>query len=367
MERKSQSAYSGIDKESGQNNEWLTPELAKQLPKINFFRFCQWIEHRTNTRLGENQTPKADVLRFRPHPGMGFPASELKSITVDEYFPEQAPSVMTTFLGLYGVDSPLPTNYVDDIAQGREGTDAVKGFLDIFNHRITTHYYRIWKKYNYPATFEHGGEDATSQCLLGLIGLGIDGSASRLGTPLSRYLALLGPMRLPTRTAEGLHALVKLLAPNTATRITPHYPVRIVLDEPVQLKRGASVNLASRAVLGKTGVDCNSELKLELITEDPREAIGWLPDGQIYQDLLLLMRGYLGYRCTVRLVLTVPKRILPAAQIGQHRAQLGRTGILGWKGQLDELPSNDDLVTSNVETDLKLITVTLGRYAGLPS
>lgn len=30
-------------------------------------------------------------------------------------------------------------------------------FLDIFNHRILTQFYRIWRKYSYPATFEAGG------------------------------------------------------------------------------------------------------------------------------------------------------------------------------------------------------------------
>jgi type VI secretion system protein ImpH len=58
---------------------------------------------------------------------------------------------------VYGVDSPLPTSWLDDIAQRREGHEAVTSFLDIFSHRITTQYYRIWRKYAYPATFEAGG------------------------------------------------------------------------------------------------------------------------------------------------------------------------------------------------------------------
>ncbi|NHX34619.1 type VI secretion system baseplate subunit TssG, partial [Escherichia coli] len=78
---------------------------------------------------------------------------------------------------LYGVTSPLPTTYLDDIAQRREGTESLTDFLDIFNHRLTTQFYRIWRKYSYPATFLAGGEDETSQYLYGLIGLGIPGTA----------------------------------------------------------------------------------------------------------------------------------------------------------------------------------------------
>lgn len=97
-----------------------------------------------------------------------------------EWRDPQPPTIRTTFLGLYGVDSPLPTSYIDDIAQRREGHEAIEGFLDIFNHRMMTQFYRIWRKYSYPASFETGGRDATSQCLLGLVGLGIRGRRNRL-------------------------------------------------------------------------------------------------------------------------------------------------------------------------------------------
>ncbi len=85
---------------------------------------------------------------------MGFPVSELKSVEQDLDHPDAPPTVRTTFLGLYGVDSPLPTAYLDYIAQRRDGHEAMMAFLDIFNHRFITQYYRIWRKYNYLTSFE---------------------------------------------------------------------------------------------------------------------------------------------------------------------------------------------------------------------
>ncbi|SUG56299.1 Uncharacterized protein conserved in bacteria [Salmonella enterica subsp. diarizonae] len=41
------------------------------------------------------------------------------------------PTVRTTFMGLYGITSPLPTQYIDDITQRREGHETVEHFLDI--------------------------------------------------------------------------------------------------------------------------------------------------------------------------------------------------------------------------------------------
>lgn len=138
---------------------------------------------------------------------MGFPVSTLKAV---ETASEQPPRVRTTFMGLYGVDSPLPTSYIDDIAQQRDGHERLEAFLDIFNHRIMTQFYRIWRKYSYPATFEVGGRDKISRSLMALAGILHSGS-----TPTSRLLAMLQPLIHPTRTAEGVATVIKAQAPNT--------------------------------------------------------------------------------------------------------------------------------------------------------
>ncbi len=233
MDRASQPARTG-----------LTDRLAPDIARINFYRFCQLLEQRQqNAPLGSTDSPAADAVRFRPHPGMGFPVSELKNVERDVDNPDAPPTVRTTFLGLYGVDSPLPTAYLDYITQRHDGHDAVMAFLDIFNHRFITQYYRIWRKYNYPASFEAGAVDDISRCLLGLIGLGIPGSENHIATPVSRFLALLSVMRLPTRTAEGVTALVGLLAPLTKATVVPHDPQPVILPAPAGLSKNSPISL----------------------------------------------------------------------------------------------------------------------------
>ncbi|STQ59577.1 type VI secretion protein [Pseudescherichia vulneris] len=140
----------------------LSLRLERDIHRINFYRFCQLLEKSRPEApaLGITLSPADDPVRFRPHPGMGFPVSELKAVEYDEDNPDAPPTVRTTFMGLYGVDSPLPTAWLDDIAQRREGHEAQEAFLDIFNHRILTQFYRIWRKYSYPATFEAGAGTA---------------------------------------------------------------------------------------------------------------------------------------------------------------------------------------------------------------
>lgn len=334
----------------------LTEYLKEDIWRVNFYRFCQLLEQENADKplLGATSHPANDPVRFQPWPGMGFPVSELRMVETDEDYPDRPPVVRTTFLGLYGVDAPLPGAYLDDISQKREGYEALTAFLDIFNHRITTQYYRIWRKYAYPATFAAGGADNTSQCLLGLVGLGIPGTAQQIPTPISRFLALLGTMRLPTRNAEGIRALVNLLAGETDVTVTEHDRVKVAITERSGLGAGDSVRLSQRATLGKSAADGNSRVLVSLRTSSPVEASGWLPGGQLHTDLLVLMRVYLGYRSDARLRLTVPVSLLPDPRLGQRRVTLGRTGLLGLK-------------QGRLNTNRQHLTVSLGYYNGLSS
>lgn len=344
-----------MERESQSTRTRLIEQIEPTIWRANFYRFCQLLEKAApqSPLLGETNDIKDDPVRFRPWPGMGFPAGELRTVEKNPDNSNIPLTVRTNFLGLYGVDSPLPTSYLDEIAQGHDGTEALTEFLDIFNHRITTQYYRIWRKYAYPATFEAGGTDATSQCLLGLIGLGIPGSAERIATPISRFLALLSTMRLPTRNSEGVKALVSLLAPNTQAIINEYDIVKVPVDERTGLARHQRVSLVTRATLGKTACDTTSRILISLTTHHPQEAQGWLPGGHLHTDLLVLLRVYLGYRSDARLKLTVPVRVLPEPRLQKtSRIQLGRTGLLGLKdGKLSD--------------NRQFLTVNLGRYHGI--
>lgn len=333
----------------------LITQLGDQLPLINFYRFCQLLEQCQPDKpvTGSTWQVRHEPVRFRPHSGMGFPASEIKGIEQSEYS-HLPPTVRITFMGLYGVESPLPTHYINDITQRREGYEATADFLDIFNHRLIAQYYRIWRKYSYPATFEEGGKDKTSQYLLGLAGLGIDGCTDNIAAPASRFLALLPVMLLPGRTAEGMASLVRLLAPHTKVKVWHHDKRRVPLRKSLTMSVRQPVTLTHRPVMGSYATDVNSQVLMRLITSDPAEVQGWLPGGELHTDLMALLHVYLGSRLDVRLQLCVDRHLLPDATMSitpsAGAVQLGRTTVMR--------PLN----AANTDTHPKTITINLGRY-----
>ncbi|UUR73827.1 type VI secretion system baseplate subunit TssG [Enterobacter asburiae] len=333
----------------------LKPRLEADLHRINFYRLCQLLEKRNPGRplMGSTSHPSDDPVRFAPHPGMGFPASELKSVEYDEEDDSKPAVIRTTFMGMYGVDSPLPTAYLDDITLRREGHEALQGFLDIFSHRILTQFYRVWRKYSYPATFEPGGTDSISQSLLGLVGLGIPGTANHIATPVSRFLALLGVLQQPGKTQEGMQALVSLLAPYTTVQVRPYCLRPVEIDRLLGFYGDEDFLLDGNTPLGDEAMDAGSQLLIALATDNEQEVQGWKPDGQLYQDFLVMLRVYLGWRFKARMTLTTSVRLLAVPPLGENPFWLGMNGVLGAEG--DSYP--DDMPAT--------FTTELGYYSGL--
>lgn len=261
--------------------------------------------------------------------------------------------IRATFMGMYGVDSPLPTAYLDDITQRREGHDALQGFLDIFSHRILTQFYRIWRKYSYPATFEPGGTDSISQSLLGLVGLGIPGTANHIATPVSRFLALLGVLQQPGKTQEGIQALVSLLAPDTTVTVSPYCLRPVEVSQPLGFYGDDDFLLDGNTPLGDEAMDASSQLLIALSTDNEQESQGWKPDGLLYQDFLVMLRVYLGWRFKAKITLTTLTRLLAVPPLGEGSFWLGMNGVLG----AEEGAFADDIPQT--------FTTELGYYTGL--
>lgn len=80
----------------------------------------------------------------------------------------------------------------------------------------------IWCKYSYPAAFEPGGTDSISLSLLDLVGLSIPSTANQIAPPVSHFLGLLGVLRQPGKSQEGMQSMVSLLAPDTTEQVSPY-------------------------------------------------------------------------------------------------------------------------------------------------
>lgn len=260
----------------------LLPALLQSAPQMNFFRFCELMELAAPERppLGAEDTPKNEPIRFRSRPKLGFPNREIDKIEFDLDDPRAPPTVRTTFLGLYGVDARMPSYFIDEVAQNRDGAEPLAAFLDLFHHRIVTQTYRIWRKYRYPAGFRKDASDKVSSYLLSLTGQ-------------------------RTRTAEGLAGFLQHAVPDATITVTEFHPTWVPVNDQEPMPLGEN------CLLGRGFMDRSNTVHVKIVPST-RESVQSLMPGQPAHDkIMALLRYYLGYEAQAKLEMEVRPDLMP--------------------------------------------------------
>ncbi|OCG70540.1 hypothetical protein A9G43_00610 [Gilliamella sp. Occ3-1] len=192
-----------------------------------------------------------------------------------------------------------------------------------------------------------------SQCLLGLTGFGIEATNKQVGTPLSRFLALLGLMSQKTRTAEGIVGLVRVLVNDAQVVVSEFYPIWQSVN-PSQLggKEHKRTTLDGGAILGARFRECNQTVHIAITPQYKNQIADLLPGGQLHCDLLALLRAYLGYQVDAKMTLYIQRQFLPRSQLISKNSRLGQTSSFTKK-------------TANGESNQDKVAVNLGRYSGI--
>lgn len=168
-------------------------------------------------RVGTAAPPREERIRFRHDPALGFHTADVLSVRVvvpppdpEDFAAERLPilEVVTAFLGLTGVVSPLPAYMAEEVAQEDPDQPRQRAFLDLFHHRMLSFFARARGRSDWPGGYASDQGDAWSRRVLGLIGR--DPEASPPGGAarwkLLRWAGLLAERAMP---ASALAAAVE--------------------------------------------------------------------------------------------------------------------------------------------------------------
>jgi len=107
--------------------------------------------------VGQVSVQELEVAFFRAHLSLSFPPSQIYDVTPPRI---DAPTEMiVSFLGLTGPSGVMPAHYTEQMLRlEREGKGAeryaLRDWLDIFNHRFISLFYRCWEKYRFIPVYE---------------------------------------------------------------------------------------------------------------------------------------------------------------------------------------------------------------------
>jgi type VI secretion system protein ImpH len=334
------------------------------------FEFCQavWLLEAWAIRadvgraIGGDEAPEREAVRLRARPTLAFAFSEVFALTPARE-PGKPALLDTTFFGFVGSAGVMPQHYTALVLARSQARDtALRDFLDIFQHRALSLFYRAARKYRFPAAYLHsmltsGREDSFTRSVHALVGLGLPALRKRQRIDDAALAFSGGHFARTSRTAASLEQVIEDHF-GVQAQVEPFIGrwLQIPTDDRCRLLKrsqrggvhaqhgGVHAQLGRGAVLGSKVWDVQSRVRLHLGPVDMEMYRHLSPGGAGYHALIDLARSYLGIGIDFDL------RVLLASgeSGGAHLARSGAPGTarLGRDGWLGEAVGGAPLVGS---------------------
>ena len=317
-------------------------KLRREPYTFDFFQAVRLLDRfrPERTSVGQLAHPETEVARFSAHPSLAFPASQIQ----EAEWPADAPVELTVnFMGLTGPEGVLPNPYTSLIIERLKASDrALRDFLDIFNHRMISLFYRAWRKYRFDVAYEQGERDLFSRHLLSLMGLGTEGLRDRQAVSDDSLIYYAGLLSQRPRSAQALQQI-----------LADYFEVPVAieqfsggwyrLDRDTQCRLSEEPNdsgeLGFGAVVGDEMWNQQSRVQIVLGPLTLERYAAFLPDGQSFEPLYSWVKFFSNDEWDFEVRLILEREQVPACTLGAE----GISGPqLGWISWVKSAPFNRD-------------------------
>ena len=374
--------------------------------------------------IGQDSRPDAEIVRFRALPSLSFPTGSIRELrarrrevgkggrgtgdggrgtrdggrgrgeirTPNTRLPPSTsrppppaprppppisppPEMEVACMGLFGPGGPLPDHYTAMVIQRtRERDYSLRDFLDLFNHRTTSLFYRAWEKYRFTIAYERpqrtagraaalsrtgfqpvqdglesgptrvAEEDLFTQCLYCLIGWGTGGLRGRLAVDDEAILFYAGHFAHFPRSAVALELIVadyfELLRrgeaiPGPVALSQPRGPRAIAEGDGGRGTEGggrgrAAKRLGDNLVVGQRVWDVQSKFRVRLGPVGYRQFRRFMPSGDALGPLCQITRSYAGAAWDFDVQPVLKAAEVPWCQLGGPPTDPARLGWNTW-------------------------------------
>jgi type VI secretion system protein ImpH len=283
----------------------------------------------------------------------------------------------------------LPRHYTElllTLAREAKGEEkfALRDWLDLFNHRMISLFYRSATKYRFYVPYERGQSfhtqpDAFTQSLFCLIGLGMPGLRQRLRVivhkpeeepsrekPLAQIddLALIhfaGLLSKRTRNAWGLGALLKnyFRLPFEVVQFQGQWLLLDKASQSCMSPNGDNCQLGVNIIAGEKVWDVQGKIRIRLGPLNYQQFQDWLPDQtpqpprKAFFLLCHLVRLYVGIELDFEVQLILRAEDVPECQMAEGP---GLGPRLGWNTWIRSGPFPRDAEDSVFGSDEGLLS-----------
>jgi len=305
----------------------LSQALRDKPYAFDFFQAVRQIEcaYSHLPRIGHSHRPQYDPIRFCQNVSLAFAPSAIETFleATDEY----PGRMFVNFLGLLGTNGPMPlliTEYVYDRLHNQKDK-TLASFLNMFNHRMISLFYRAWACNQQNVSHDRTEEDRFAIYIGSLFGIGEDSFRNRDAIPDVGKLHYSGRLVCQVRNAEGLREILQDYF-GIAVGIEQFIGQWIDIPKEHYCRLGESVEnakLGSTLVIGSRFWDCQQKFRIKFGPMYFSEYQRMLPGGDSIRRLIAWVKNYIGDELSWEIQL-----ILSAIEV--PNICLGKIGQLGW-------------------------------------
>ena len=246
--------------------------LKKKSHDFNFFQAVALLEEYYGNSVKDRDPLSNGRIKFSANPEISFPSSEIPLV---KDHGEWGIELYLSFMGLLGISSPLPHYFTEHGARKSLEPCALTDFLNIFDHRLYTFFYRAWKKYRPVPTWAQNDQFDIYKRVAALAGLtGADDPASK-DSSLMAYAGLFAGV---SHNASGLEEILTDCFNGVKATVEQWAP-RWAKVSNLQ-KLGIDFALGNEAMLGERIFDRSGKILVVLKLTDSNEFEKYLPGSE---------------------------------------------------------------------------------------
>lgn len=292
--------------------------------------------------VGRDTYPAEEPIRFVASDRMSLPAGDIAEVEVQG----NQLRITANVLGLAGATPALPPVYSELQLQRRRLRDFSFGrFLNLFDHRALSFFYRITRKYSWPLQAERadsGQAEPIARAALALAGFGVEGARARLRIEDAALVPLAAHLGDARRSADSVETALRVLT-GLDLRVIEASPVWMAVPPAEQTRLGGAdgrftrlggdpgPGLPDAAMIGAAVLEVQHHYVIEIGPVSHAQLQRFCRDAEarrVVGELCALAAG-IEHRGSIR-ILVPPGDIPPLTLAGEEApALLGWTSWLG--------------------------------------
>lgn len=310
-----------MDAQERSQADSLIQELESSMQGFDFFAATRLLQYALcECAIGASASLDQEAIRFSQKPTLAFAPGPIASFLGPS---SGEPARMEVyFFGLLEPNTPMPLWFVEE-AMHPDNDGSIRAFLDIFNHRLISLFFRAWALNQRLVDLESEEEPSFPRRLRSLVGC--DGAPRpKASADISdETIYYCGGFAQERRSAEVLERILSdLFVVPVMVESFVGYWLDIPSDEVTRLG-DSSVAMGEGCRIGSRIWDCQTKFRLHIGPLSWDEYEYFLPDAIGYQRMRMIVERYIGLEFAWDLRLTLRAEEVPSAKLGSSQCRLG--------------------------------------------